>query len=397
MNSELNPKTLAKIKDDTLKRCHLMPWNEETEKKFCPISPEQIHFLFEASSVAYPLFLRIEDILIEYVRPEEFSKSLLQNLIAALTKKVDLVKVCVKVEDKDRLLAQQNVLRKDKINKLFANYPRLDPRILKVFDQISFASQMIIEGGIDSDVVEKVKTSTAAAVDQLLDNPNAIVTLSEMIRHDATLYDHSATVAMLAVSVASEYNKHRFSRADFTLLAMCGLYHDVGKTCIPSHILNKPGTFTESEYEVMKEHAELGEAHLNSLVKKGYEIHDLVCRVAGEHHEKFDGSGYPKGIAGRLEEQAGGIHLYTRVVTIADVYSALLMERVYKPAFKPQESLEIMLNLSAHYDPLIFKSFVNQVVTGLKDYHNPGKEKGRIFVKEDGKAPEEYSKVKKSS
>jgi putative nucleotidyltransferase with HDIG domain len=393
ITSGLNPKTLSKIKDDTISRCEMVAITDELLNKYSPVSPEQIHLLYDATKVNFPIYMQVDDILVQYIKPEEFSKSLVQNLLAALTKKGDNVGIYVEEIHKDMLLNIQSHVRKKKINELFVNNPNMDKRVMMVFDQISNASQMVVKGGISNEVVQKIKVSTASAIDQLLDNPKALGTLSKMIEHDHTLYDHSAMVAMLSASIASDMTSHNFSRSDFSLISLCGLYHDVGKTCIPSHILNKPGSFEPEEYEVMKTHAELGEKHLCSLKDDGHDIHPLVIRVAGEHHEKFDGSGYPKGNTGRLEEREDGIHLFSRIVSIADVYSALLMERVYKPAFDPSKSLEIMIKLSNHYDPDIFKNFVKKVLASINEL-NKQDTKGRIFTKNDGEAPILFKKAK---
>ena len=144
---------------------------------------------------------------------------------------------------------------------------------MEVFDQISNASQMVIAGGLSKDVVQKIKISTASAIDQLLDRPKALGTLSKMIEHDHTLYDHSAMVAMLSATIASDMLSQSFSRADYSLISLCGLYHDVGKTCVPSHILNKAGKFEPEEYEIMKTHAEHGERYLCALRDEDTDIH----------------------------------------------------------------------------------------------------------------------------
>lgn len=155
---------------------------------------------------------------------------------------------------------------------------------------------------------------------------------------------------------------------------------------MPSHILNKPGKFTPDEFNVMKEHAIFGEEELLEVIRNGAPIHETAVRVAGEHHERWNGKGYPRGHCGALhEENPNGIHLYTRIVSIADVYSALLMKRVYKEAFEPQDALLIMeKNAKDDYDPIIFPTFVKAVVASLNALEKSN-EKGRIlFRDEDG-------------
>ena len=133
----------------------------------------------------------------------------------------------------------------------------------------------------------------------------------------------------------------------------------------------------------MKSHTTLGEEELLDHIKKGADIDTVVARVAGEHHERFCGHGYPRGKKGCLEDNAEeGIHLYSRVVAIADVYSALLMKRVYKPAYEPQDAIKIMAeHAERDFDPNIFDRFLNQVVTSLNREQEESKMhgKGRIL------------------
>jgi hypothetical protein len=118
----------------------------------------------------------------------------------------------------------------------------------------------------------------------------------------------------------------------------------------------------------------------------GAQIEPECVRVAGEHHEKFAGTGYPRKRAGRLEEDAeNGIHLYSRIVTIADIYSALLMKRVYKDAYEPQDAIKTMAETAANdYDPELFHNFLKTVVNSLNTYQGTmSGGKGRILYFDD--------------
>jgi putative two-component system response regulator len=130
--------------------------------------------------------------------------------------------------------------------------------------------------------------------------------------------------------------------------------HDIGKVGIPDYILLKPGKLTEEEFVIMKSHVEIGYQTLekmekqypnNALVKMGMEI-------ALNHHERWDGSGYPKGKAGE------SIPLAARIMSLADVYDALRSKRVYKEAYTHEKSMEIILaGKGSHFDPLLVEVF----------------------------------------
>lgn len=139
--------------------------------------------------------------------------------------------------------------------------------------------------------------------------------------------------------------------------------HDIGKISIPDRILLKPDKLTIDEFEVMKKHAAIGRDYLievynkspkNSFLKMGVEI-------AGGHHEKFDGTGYPKGLKG------ANIPLSARIMALADVYDALRSKRVYKNALSHETSVEIISEgKGKHFDPYIVDAFLKLE----KDFNN---------------------------
>ena len=136
--------------------------------------------------------------------------------------------------------------------------------------------------------------------------------------------------------------------------------HDIGKIKISDTILNKPGKFTDDEYEIMKTHAEEG-AKIIRTVKKTVDNKELKENYLGEaenmahyHHEKWNGKGYPCGLKG--EE----IPLSARIMAVADVFDALVAVRVYKPAMPVEKAFSIIRESSGeHFDPAIVEAFLN--------------------------------------
>ncbi len=138
------------------------------------------------------------------------------------------------------------------------------------------------------------------------------------------------------------------------LIYMTSPLHDIGKVGIPDHILLKAGRLTSEEFEIMKEHAEIGARTLDAAAAAHPEAKFLCMarEIARCHHETFDGSGYPNGLAG--EE----IPLCGRIVALADVYDALTTKRVYKPAFSHEKAAAIIREgRSRHFDPDIVDAF----------------------------------------
>ena len=126
--------------------------------------------------------------------------------------------------------------------------------------------------------------------------------------------------------------------------------HDVGKIGIPDYILLKPGKLTHEEFEVMKNHASLG---YELLKNSGSEILQAGAEIALSHHEKYDGSGYPKGLVGTK------IPLFGRIVAVADVFDALTSERPYKRAWALDAACKFLEDgRGAHFDPLCVEAFL---------------------------------------
>ncbi len=139
--------------------------------------------------------------------------------------------------------------------------------------------------------------------------------------------------------------------------------HDIGKVGIPDRILLKPGRLTDKEFAIMKSHTTIGYETLRSAYRKNPRAAYLrmSAEIARSHHERFDGSGYPEGLAG------DAIPLSARIVAVADVYDALISKRVYKEAFSHEVTCGIILDArGSHFDPRLVDAFT----AVEKDIHN---------------------------
>ena len=156
---------------------------------------------------------------------------------------------------------------------------------------------------------------------------------------------------LLLEQLIKKKNKYHLSWQEIGLIATASALHDIGKININEKILNKPGKLTKEEFEIMKTHTTIGATmigkidlyHSERLVQLAYEI----CRW---HHERYDGRGYPDGLKG--EE----IPIEVQVVSIADVYDALVSERVYKKAYSHKKAVEMILNGECgQFNPLLLE------------------------------------------
>jgi len=178
--------------------------------------------------------------------------------------------------------------------------------------------------------------------------PHDFYSLAKMVnQRDACTASHCVRMAHLSVALGKAMDL-RLEQ----LLALCrGAYlHDIGKIAVPDSILFKKDRLTEAEWEVMKSHTLVGYS-----ICKPVKSLELVLPIIRSHHERWDGTGYPDGLAG-LE-----IPLLARVLQMADIYEALTTKRPYKPAFDHQTALNIMIDETARgwRDPELMKLFLS--------------------------------------
>jgi HD-GYP domain-containing protein (c-di-GMP phosphodiesterase class II) len=166
---------------------------------------------------------------------------------------------------------------------------------------------------------------------------------------DSSTEEHTRRVAALAVEVGEALG---LSGARLRDLAIGGLLHDVGKLSVPSSILQKPGPLDDDEFEVVKQHPQQGRELLAEL--GGFD--DRVGRLVLDHHERLDGSGYPRGLSGTE------LDLETRILAVCDVYDALVSPRVYRAAWSNSKALALLQEESGvEFDPRCVAALVGVV------------------------------------
>ena len=168
--------------------------------------------------------------------------------------------------------------------------------------------------------------------------------LNGVKEHDNYTYVHSVRIATFLGLLG---NYLGLKGDELNVLTCGGLLHDIGKLAIPHAVLNKPGRLSATEFDVMKSHVT---ATIDTL-SQDTNLSDGISIIAGQHHEKIDGSGYPFGLKGReLNDLA-------RMAAIADVFGALTDSRIYKPAMPPEDALDLMKNMAGHLDQSMLSLF----------------------------------------
>jgi putative two-component system response regulator len=207
--------------------------------------------------------------------------------------------------------------------------------------------------------LEKLVTAKTSAIMELQDA--ILLTVSELVecRDDVTGGHISRTAQSLRVMTEEMMRlgiyRDELQSWDIELFLQSSQLHDVGKISIRDNILLKPAKLTGEEFEEMKKHAEFGEKIIDSIQRitseNAFLTHAKI--MAGTHHEKWDGSGYPHNLAGE------DIPLQGRLMAVADVYDALISERPYKKAFSAEQATQIIHeSFGSHFDPALEEAFM---------------------------------------
>jgi len=191
-------------------------------------------------------------------------------------------------------------------------------------------------------LVEEISDSVAR-------NPGALISLARLKTADDYTYMHSVAVCALMIALSRQLGLD----AEQTRSAgIAGLLHDLGKAAMPMEVLNKPGKLTDAEFAIIKSHPEAG----HSMLLAGGGVDPVALDVALHHHEKTDGSGYPKHL------KDAEISRFAKMGAVCDVYDAITSNRPYKSGWDPAESLRKMAEWTAgHFDPAIFQAFVKSL------------------------------------
>ena len=186
-------------------------------------------------------------------------------------------------------------------------------------------------------------------VDELFSNRDIMINILDLSNYDNYTCSHSINVAILSIVLAMGLG---FQRSETVGLGAGALLHDIGKVFINRNILLKNGPLTDEEFELIRKHPKDG----FDYISKRYHIPLRHCGAILDHHEKFDGSGYPN------RKKGTDISLYGRICAVADVYDALASKRPYREAIPPCECVEYILGSSgSQFDPQVVDVFSQRI------------------------------------
>jgi len=196
---------------------------------------------------------------------------------------------------------------------------------------------------------QKLRPLVLDVIDQLKHAGGAGEHFGTVYLSDGELYHHSVNATLFALGVAIGLG---LSDSQMLDLGIGMLLHDIGKLKIPDAIFKKEGKLTPEEFAQMKLHTNFGYEILRPLT----DLSSVSSLVSLEHHERIDGSGYPRGLRGNE------IHLFSRIAGVVDVYEALTANRVYRRAYLPHDALEFLLGGGgSKFDSIVIEAFVRTI------------------------------------
>lgn len=170
---------------------------------------------------------------------------------------------------------------------------------------------------------------------------------------DLYIYKHAINVSIISMCIGRWL---KFSKNEILELGLSGYLHDIGKCNIAGNILNKPDRLTFEEYEIVKTHAK----HSYDIVKTIPEVSSKLCEGILYHHERLDGSGYPS------QSRGSEIPLYARILAVADIFDAILSDRIYSSKVTPYKAIEMLKDESfGKLDPKV----VNVLIKNIADFY----------------------------
>lgn len=209
--------------------------------------------------------------------------------------------------------------------------------------------QFIYSGDMTPEVSNATDSITNDLLNAIDSNDAIAIDIDTLKTSDEYTFKHSVDVATISMILAKQQG---LSRKEIYEIGVAGLLHDVGKTKVPLEILNKPARLNDEEFAIMRQHS----VYSYRMVQNNPSFSNEVALAVLQHHEKINGSGYPMGAT---EEQ---ITNYAKILSVADIYDALVTARPYKPAFTQRDAVEMIMSMTHELDMKAMKSFLESMI-----------------------------------
>ncbi len=319
--------------------------SEESELDF--VNDVILNELIMGSS--YPTILMDKDLKILFMNEPllrlyeiTFEKTFMKNYLGVISNSEDEFELIKSTFDKIRELKKPWFIDLDPYHSYIYIFPILSPTT----GEVEYFHNVYV---VDEKHVELIKSHEVNFNnDYVLFAHQLSVLLATKDRYTA---QHSSNVSKYAALLGKEIG---IEKSELEMLKVAGSLHDIGKISIPNNILNKKAKLTKSEKETVKKHALYSSQILKDIRLHELSEHGKISEVVLSHHELYDGTGYPNGLAGKE------IPLTARLITLVDAFDAMTTNRPYRDAMSVEDAVKEILDKSgAHFDPYLVKKFIN--------------------------------------
>ena len=217
--------------------------------------------------------------------------------------------------------------------------------------QNTFNDILVSDSGIygSADTLQPMDKVVDKLVHTIIFDRKALVNITDLKSFDDYTYHHSLSVAVLSIAIGRQMG---FSANQLNKLGMAAMMHDIGKTAVPQDIIQKPARLNNHEFDLVKGHSKAGTLYLMQSAFGN----EKLWRAVLCHHEKIDGTGYPNGL------RAQAIPMWSRIISVADVYDALTSARPYRTPMQPADALEyVMGGINSAFDYDVVQALVHKV------------------------------------
>ncbi len=255
------------------------------------------------------------------------------------------------IEEKAR--TQEEVRKEVKEVKTPDEYREKEAEIEHKHEEMVGKTKEIIERVSEDKEIDydEVVSTSDFLIAEYIHNKDVLLGLRQLKATGTYLYDHSVLSTVFSIAIGTALG---FKRAQLDVLAVAALLHDIGMVKVPRAIIVKEAPLNVDELLTVRKHPRFG----LEVISKNPQISRLSIYTAYQHHEREDGSGYPEGRVGRE------IHLFSKIVAVADVYAALIQSRPYRDAYIPHHAMkQIVMSSGILFDPVVVKALVS--VLGL--------------------------------
>ena len=312
---------------------------DRTELYYMPVSLTKFR---PYSFVDFDLFMKVKNKLVLYRNKNLTITS--EDINKLKDNKVEVLYIKKSDKKKYREYIEKN------LEKILEN-PEIDTKIKAsyLYESAVNVVEDVFKHPRSGETIKRSKKIVNHTVDFVLSGPDAFINLLQIRAHDYYTFTHSVNVCTFSVALANKLGN--FDENTLRVLGVGGLLHDLGKAMIDSKIINKPGKLTPAEWEEMKKHPEYGV----KIAKESNLVSEKSLLIIEQHHEKYDGSGYPKGLKGNE------ISLFGRIGTVVDIFDAITTARSYSPARSPFEAAKFMLQHKEWFDEKLLNDFIKLI------------------------------------